>query len=526
MVEAGIRVAYRVRNSRVEYVIVPYLLRKFGTVPPWADGLRILEPDDELMWRGKPHARQKYLDLFCPMRSEDERNAVLERFSPSVPEEFKNNPKWTVSLNAAGFRDDEFPASKSPDTIRILALGDSWTFGYNVSVDQGYPKRLTALLRAEFPNNKIEVLNLGMLGYTSHEGLKQLKRVALQLQPDIVLIGYAMNDSAIPGWHDKDALFPKPKRFSLRRFITEHSELYKLTAYLGQLNRFHSVTVGDTLKAAIDPQDNFLYESWVTGALEAQDYERLEAKVRVPPADYDQNIREMIRLTREHGAVPVLLHNDLRPGSPYQLALQKISREENVILVDNCDAIVRERGRMEAELEQRLGLQSNPDAPPGQDGMVDIVFRVLNDSVSVSHAMFIVGPYPELGDNVPNRVAMFDDGTHGDQKAGDHVWSFTARFSPGRKIFYMYSNSGTEGKWENLDLPKIRNFVVPASSAPIYRPIETFGQLYLQADGFHTNARGYEIMSQGVRDALVKDRAFQSLVQRAVGSTVAGPATR
>jgi hypothetical protein len=66
MIEVGIRVAYKIRNSRVEYVMLPYMVRNFGPVPPWANGLRILEPDDELMLRGRPHAQQKYLDLFSP----------------------------------------------------------------------------------------------------------------------------------------------------------------------------------------------------------------------------------------------------------------------------------------------------------------------------------------------------------------------------------------------------------------------------------------------------------------------------
>jgi lysophospholipase L1-like esterase len=461
------------------------------------------------------------------MPSEDERKAMLSRFSPAVPEQFKNNPRWTVSFNSAGFRDDEFPTTKVPGAIRIIALGDSWTFGHNVAVEQGYPKRLEAMLRSELPGKKIEVLNFAMLAYTSHEGLKLLQRKALPMQPDIVLIGYAMNDASIPGWHDKDVFVPKPRRFSLRRLITENSEIYKLAAYLNQLGKFEAVTMGDTIKAVSDPNDNFLVESWVSAdALEAKDYERLESKVRVPPAEFDQNIREMIRLVREHGALPILLHNDLRPGSPYQSALQRISRAENVTLVDNCELIGKERQRFEAELEQQLGLQptpvqiSNPIA-----GQVDVVFRVQMDHSSGSRGMFIVGPYPELGDNVPNKVAMFDDGTHGDQKAGDNVWSFMAKLPAGRKVFYVYTNGGAEGKWENLDLPKIRNFVVPPSSDKFYRPIETFGQLYLQADGFHTNAEGYEIMARAVRDAVIKTEKFQSLVHRGE-SVVAGPAIR
>lgn len=524
LIEVGIRVVYRIRNARAEYVVLPYMMRNFGPPPPWANGLRILEPDDELMWRGRPHAQQKYLDLFCPMKSEDQRKGMLTRFSPSVPEEFRNNPTWEVAFNSDGFRGEDFPTKKNPNTIRIVALGDSWTLGHNVNLDETYPKRLAQLLRQDFPNKNIEVLNLGMFAYTSHEGLKLLQRQALNLQPDIVLIGFSMNDSAIPGWHDKDVFVPKRKRFGLKQLIRD-SEIYKLAVYLAQVSKFESITLGETIKSVSDPKAEFLYESWVSAeALEPNDYDRLEARVRVPPADYEQNIREMIRLVRAQGALPILLHNDLRPGSPYQSTLQNISREQTVPLVDSCELIVAAKQRIESELEKRLALQP-PSPAASASTEATVVFRVLPDATTVSKAMYIAGPMPQLGDNVPNRVAMFDDGTHGDQKAGDNVWSYSATFSPGQKVFYVYTNSGTEGRWENIDVPKVRTFTVPAGSGIVYRPIETFGKLYLQADGFHTNSEGYDLIARAVRDTLVKNDKFQSLLHR--GETnVAGPATR
>lgn len=527
IIEVGIRVVYGIRSSQVEYVVIPYMVRNFGPTPPWANGLKILIPDDELMWRGRPHAQQKYLDLFSPMKSEDQRKAMLSRFSPSVPEEFRNNPVWEVALNSDGFRGEDFPSNKSANTIRIIALGDSWTLGHNANLEETYPKRLAKLLQQDFRGRNIEALNLGMFAYSSHEGLKLLRQKALNLQPDIVLIGYAMNDSAIPGWHDRDVFVPRRKGFNLKGLIKDNLEIYKLAVYLAQVSKFESITLGETIKAVSDPKAEFLYESWVSAeALEARDYQRLETRVRVPPAEYEQNIREMIRLVREYGALPILLHNDLRPGSPYQSTLQKISREQEVPLVDSCELIGAARQRIESELENRLGLQPPLAQQPAVGaGGTTVVFRVFMNDTNVSKAMYIAGPLPQLGDNVPNRVAMFDDGTHGDQKAGDNVWSYSATFSPGQKIFYVYTNSGAEGRWENLDVPKVRTFTVPASSGIVYRPIESFGKLYLQADGFHTNSQGYDLIARAVRDALVKNERFQSLLHRGE-TTVAGPAMR
>ena len=519
LLEAAIRVAYRIRNSRVEVVPIPYLVRNTGLVPPWMDGLRILEPDDVMLFRGRPNAHRKYLDLFCPMASEEARMAMLRRFRTSIPDEFKNNPTWEISLNSEGFRDLEFPTNKPAQTLRIVSLGDSWTFGHNVNQDEAYPRRLRALLTTEFPNSRIEVLNLGMLTYTSHEGLELLKRRALSLSPDIVAIGYGMNDSAISGWRDQDVLVARARHFQLKSFVVEHSELYRLLTYLGQIRQFESVSMGDQLKAIADPNAGFLYESWVSAeALEASAYERLESRVRVSPPDYEKNIREMIKLVRAQGAAPVLLHNELRPGSPYQAALRRISQEENVPIVDNCELLLEAKRRVEAALEQRLGLQpSSVDVAKNvaaNSAGVELVLRVYTGTLPVPASMYVAGPHPQLGRATPNTVSMYDDGTHGDEKGGDHVWSLAVTFSPGQKVLYVYTNSGAQGKWQNLDVPKVRSFTVPVNLGRIYRPVETFGELYLQADGFHTNARGYELMAQAVRDVVVKTDKFRSLAGR------------
>jgi hypothetical protein len=42
---------------------------------------------------------------------------------------------------------------------------------------------------------------------------------------------------------------------------------------------------------------------------------------------------------------------------------------------------------------------------------------------------------------------MFDDGTHGDLKAGDHIWSLELDFPVGTVLQYKFTNSGPHGQW-------------------------------------------------------------------------------
>ena len=75
----------------------------------------------------------------------------------------------------------------------------------------------------------------------------------------------------------------------------------------------------------------------------------------------------------------------------------------------------------------------------------------------------IVGNHPLLGNTVPNTVVLRDDETGGDERAGDRVWSYQATFRAGTRLKHVYTNSGRAGRWEGLDVPRVRELQVEAS---------------------------------------------------------------
>jgi hypothetical protein len=137
LTEALVRGVYFVRNSMVQYVSLPYSLGDdYGPTPPWLDQFHILIHDDLLLWRNTPNVDRIYVDVFSPVWRESDRIGLLRRFSPSLPEEFRSNPRWAIHLNSRGDRDIEIADQPQPSTIRIACIGDSWTFGMNVNQDQ------------------------------------------------------------------------------------------------------------------------------------------------------------------------------------------------------------------------------------------------------------------------------------------------------------------------------------------------------------------------------------------------------
>ena len=399
--------------------------------------------------------------------------------------------------------------------FRIVCLGDSWTFGWNVGQNQAYPQMLKSLLSRDFSKANFEVFNLGVGGYSSLNGLKLLKTRALDLNPDLAIISFAMNEPRMAGLPDKIAsqgeeFVNLQKTLSL---LLNKSELFKLLRYWAVLLKWKP--------ESINRYTEKMSQSAIWKGQLVDNDDKLQPWVKDSLKDFDNNHREMIKLARSHNTSIVLLYNEFWKDSPYLKVLQRIARDERVPLVDSSGLIAGAQKRIENELEKKLDLQPGKSQRNNAHGEIEVIFRVFADKWSVPKAIYMAGNHPKLGNLIPNKIVMYDDGTHGDQKAGDNVWSYSATFPPGTNLFYVYTNSGEEGKWEGLDVPHIRSFTVEAKNgeAKLYRPIESFGKIYMQADPWHTNAAGYELIAKALLDVLKKnDRVKDYLRNQTVQS--------
>lgn len=105
-------------------------------------------------------------------------------------------PEFSVRIvnNVLGFREPRLPAPKPRDTIRVVAVGDSFTQGYGVDASESYPRLLEDLLQRRDPAHRYEVVNLGVPGTNPLDYLGNLRDVGLRYQPDVVLVGLMAND--------------------------------------------------------------------------------------------------------------------------------------------------------------------------------------------------------------------------------------------------------------------------------------------------------------------------------------------
>jgi lysophospholipase L1-like esterase len=147
---------------------------------------------------------------------------------------------------------------------QIVFMGDSCTAG-------PYPNLFLQRLRAAHPGATIVGGKLGVGGWSSYQGLAQLRRDVLPLRPRIITLYYGWNDHWIG-------------------FGLEDKEIHRLSR--SWLSRF------DVLRTAQLLQKTRL--ALRTRSLAAR-------PERVAPEDFRANLTEMISLARGRDIVPVLL---------------------------------------------------------------------------------------------------------------------------------------------------------------------------------------------------------------------------
>lgn len=191
---------------------------------------------------------------------------LLWRFNPGV--------HWGgVRINEHGFRTRAFTITKTPGTRRVVALGDSCT----AQGEPPYSDRLHALLQTQPPTPEPwEAFNLGVFGYSSEQGLRQFKARGAELQPDVVTIYYGWNDHWLYEKTDRKRLATRlsPSRAALVKALQEK----RLFTVLTQRAR--------PAETAHGKNDRYF---------------------RVPPADYADNLGQLVAYVREMGAQPLII---------------------------------------------------------------------------------------------------------------------------------------------------------------------------------------------------------------------------
>lgn len=223
----------------------------------------------------------------------------------AAPAAIRDRTRWVFHTNSRGFNSPEIPYQKPAGTFRVVALGDSSTFGWGVGAEENYPRLLESELERRNPRATIEVVNLGVCGYSSLQGRILLQREALRYHPDVMTLSYGSNDfSRVPEAFDILYARNLGGRGALQALM-HHSRAYQMYA---------AFLRGAVKKLRGSPDSN-------------RSPDGTEGVLNVGPEKSLDNLEEMVHICRQHAIEPIFVTNCVRGelGEPIHSAAARTS---------------------------------------------------------------------------------------------------------------------------------------------------------------------------------------------------------
>lgn len=252
---------------------------------------------------------------YTPLRIELRKSSDWRQYHAFEDRNFVYDPEliWRprtgdAIFNEQGFRGKLLTTERQRLPARIFAIGDSNTLGWSGKDGPNWPKYLEDRLNESgLPS---VVINAGVYGYTSYQGLRRFKET-LAFSPDIVLISFGANDAHRTLMSDAE--------FASKRIRENQWDKVLMKFRLGQMVLAALENLSGANKKTLIP--------------------------RVSVEEYEHNLRDIIRLSREHHIKVVLLTRPFIGSSPnamwwknfapeYNAATMRLATRENVPTID------------------------------------------------------------------------------------------------------------------------------------------------------------------------------------------------
>ena len=209
---------------------------------------------------------------------------------------------YHVVTNSVGLRATEEPREGA---YRILALGDSMTFGPYLTNEDTWPGWMETRLRSILgPSMDLQVFNAGVAGYSISDELALLREKGLAFRPDLVILAVFDNDIG-------DLRPAKRLRFARENILKEVQDETRyafggLRSFLGKNSALYNLASAVKHKLLIEREKKEIKEERQANAIEYDDKQKkdfVEYRER-----YAEFLLNMVTLLRDKKIAFVLVH--------------------------------------------------------------------------------------------------------------------------------------------------------------------------------------------------------------------------
>jgi hypothetical protein len=123
-----------------------------------------------------------------------------------------------------GFRVTPHGPPVEEDSVRLIGIGDSFMFGWDVEAEDCYLSLLSRRLNSRAGGKPWHITNTAVPGYNTVMQVEAFKEKALSLKPDMVLVHFVINDMGLPNFIVRRASIFSLRRSFLRERFQENFE--------------------------------------------------------------------------------------------------------------------------------------------------------------------------------------------------------------------------------------------------------------------------------------------------------------
>ena len=220
----------------------------------------------------------RFLDLAPPLTNQYGNN-VSDQYLPFKPKPLSvsigrsstDEFDFRYEHNSFGFRDIEHQYEKEIGTVRILGLGDSFTYGIGADFEESYLYQLEEMLNSRQEEKAtVEIIKAGIPRFFPEVQRILLEKYGVLYSPDIILVGFLPND-VVDTYVGVDAVVVHDSGYLRSReseqigeigfYLYENSHFIRmiLKTYISfQISRKYPTKFGDVYK-----EDGFHEKDWV-----------------------------------------------------------------------------------------------------------------------------------------------------------------------------------------------------------------------------------------------------------------------
>jgi len=408
---------------------------------------------------------------------------------------------YEVKTNDKGFRGEKIQAIKVRNTMRLVAAGDSLTFGFGVAENHTWVSQMQKSLKSSMPSGlTLEVINAGVISFDSILGAEMIRKKILRLQPNWVILGYGFNDYNFNNRNflNEDHVFKG--QYWQETISSRQSVAGQLSYFLNQLRVVQLLSSGFQ-KILPTPPSQRRTLSW---SQIFSYHSQIQGKNSTDQKTYTHNMDSLILELKRKNIKILLLHSNLT--SPFYLqTIRELAKKHDIPMVDFRETFFREL---------------NQPIDPLLINQKSIIFRVRlspEERIKIPK-IYVLGDYfsaVEMG-----ATPLNDQGKNGDEQKNDGVYSGTLKILEGTILSFRFAAvypkkavESSEKDWhEEFQNWRIyRRLDARKSKTPIYLfndlNVDSYANFSFKpfmSEICHPNQKGNEILARAISQTLIR----------------------